>query len=62
MPARTPKKPDPREDRLDEIVLVRMTSTEKETFGGLAKKDTRSLSAWVRIACLEKARALGAKV
>ena len=56
-----PPPPAP-EETLDETVLVRLTPTEKALYSDLAKRDLRSLSAWVRIACAEKARALGAKV
>jgi hypothetical protein len=34
----------------------RMSSCESETYAELAKTDQRSLSAWIRIACQEKAR------
>jgi hypothetical protein len=56
MAARPPKKPEPRDDRLDAAVLVRMAPTERDTYAALAKADQRSLSAWIRIACQEKAR------
>jgi hypothetical protein len=62
MAARTPKKPDPGSETLDEIVLCRMTTTEKAALLALSKKDSRSLSAWLRLAALDKARALGAKI
>lgn len=50
------------DETLTETVLVRLTPTEKRFYGDLARKDLRSLSAWVRIACAEKARAAGAKI
>ena len=38
MAARPPKKPEPRDDRLDATVLVRMAPTERETYAALAKE------------------------
>jgi hypothetical protein len=62
MAPRPAKKGEQKGETLDEAVLVRITPTEKEAFSELATQDSRSLSAWIRMACREKARALGAKV
>jgi hypothetical protein len=62
MSPRSGKKDEQKDETLDETVLVRLTPTEKEVFAELAKRDSRSLSAWIRVACREKARALGTNV
>lgn len=62
MAARLPKKPPASAETLEALVLVRLSPTEKAIYSALAKKDMRSLSAWVRLAAQEKARAAGAKL
>jgi hypothetical protein len=52
----------PAEETRDSIVLLRVTPSERAVFERLAKKDARSLSAWCRLACLERARGEGEKV
>jgi predicted HicB family RNase H-like nuclease len=62
MAARPPKKATKPEETLDAVVLVRVSPTEKEALARLAKTDNRSLSMWIRLALLERARALGENV
>jgi hypothetical protein len=49
------------DETLSATILLRVTPTEKNAFETLARKDSRSLSAWVRLAVREKARASGMK-
>ncbi len=58
MPAK--KKPAKAETR-EKHVMVRLTDREYEAFTALAA-DVGSISAWCRLACIEKARKLGIKV
>lgn len=63
MAARTPtKKPETAEETLSETALIRLSPTEKAVFLAFAKKDTRSLSSWMRLVCIQHARSLGAKI
>jgi hypothetical protein len=63
MAAKATPKPEPeKKENLGKPLLIRVTPSERVVFEALAKRDSRSLSAWIRLACIDKARSLGAKI